>query len=80
MPFEGNDMNAMKLLGIVLLVGGILGLVYGGFTYTKETHETKIGPLVLSVKDKETVNVPIWAGVGAIVIGGLLLVSGSKKS
>jgi len=72
-------MNAMKLLGIVLLVGGILGLVYGGFTYTKETHETKIGPLVLSVKDKETVNVPIWAGVGAIVIGGLLLVSGSKK-
>ena len=73
-------MNTMKLLGIVLLVGGILGLVYGGFTYTKETHETKIGPLVLSVKDKETVNVPIWAGVGAIVIGGLLLVSGSKKS
>ena len=73
-------MNAMKLLGIVLLVGGILGLVYGGFTYTKETHETKIGPLVLSVKDKETVNVPIWAGVGAIVIGGLLLVSSSKKS
>ena len=73
-------MNAMKLLGIVLLVGGILGLVYGGFTYTKETHETKIGPLVLSVKDKETANVPIWAGVGAIVIGGLLLVSGSKKS
>ena len=73
-------MNAMKLLGILLLVGGILALVYGGFTYTKETHETKIGPLVLSVKDKETVNVPIWAGVGAIVIGGLLLVSGTRKS
>ena len=72
-------MNATKLLGIVLLIGGILGLVYGGFTYTKETHETKIGPIILSVKDKETVNVPIWAGVGAIVIGGLLLVSGSKK-
>lgn len=73
-------MNAMKILGIALLVGGILGLVYGGFTYTKETHETKIGPLVISVKDKETVNVPIWAGVGAIVIGGLLLVSGTRKS
>ena len=72
-------MNAMKILGVLLLAGGILALVYGGFTYTKETHETKIGPLVLSVKDKETVNVPIWAGVGAIVIGGLLLVSGSKK-
>lgn len=73
-------MNAMKVLGIVLIVGGILGLAYGGFTYTKETHETKIGPLVLSVTDKETVNVPIWAGVGAIVIGGLLLVFGSRKS
>ena len=72
-------MNAMKLLGIVLLVGGILGLIYGGFTYTKETHETKIGPITLSVKDKETINVPIWAGIGAIAIGGLLLVSGSKK-
>ena len=72
-------MNAMTLLGIVLLVGGILGLVYGGFTYTKETHEAKIGPITLSVKDKETINVPIWAGIGAIAIGGLLLVSGSKK-
>jgi hypothetical protein len=64
----------------VLLVGGILGLVYGGFTYTKETHETKIGPITLSVKDKETINVPIWAGIGAIAIGGVLLVTGSRKS
>jgi uncharacterized membrane protein len=72
-------MNATKILGIVLVIGGILGLMYGGFTYTKETHETKIGPIVLSVKDKETVNVPIWVGVGAIVIGGLLLVAGNRK-
>jgi len=79
-PIEGENVNAMKILGIVLIVGGILGLVYGGFTYTKETHEAKIGSLVLSVSDKETVNVPIWAGVGAIVIGGLLLVFGNKKS
>ena len=78
-PKEAN-VNAMKILGIVLIVGGILGLVYGGFSYTKETHETKIGPLVLSVADKETVNVPIWVGVGTIVIGGLLLVFGNKKS
>jgi hypothetical protein len=73
-------MNAMKMLGIVLLVGGILGLAYGGFTYTKETHEAKIGPIVLSVKDKETVNVPVWAGIAAIAIGGLLLVGGARKS
>ena len=67
-------MNAMKMLGVILVVGGILALAYGGFTYTKETHETKIGPVVLSVTDKETVNIPIWAGVGAIVLGGVLLV------
>ena len=73
-------MNPMKILGILLIVGGILGLAYGGFSYTKESHEAKIGPLVLSVTDKETVNVPIWVGVGAIVIGGLLLVFGSRKS
>jgi uncharacterized membrane protein len=73
-------MNAMKMVGIALIVGGVLGLMYGGFTYTKETHEAKIGPLVLSVADKETVNVPIWAGVGAVVMGGLLLAFGNKKS
>jgi len=66
-------MSAVKIAGIVLIAAGILGLVYGGFSYTKETHEAKIGSLELSVKDKETVNVPVWAGVGAIVVGGLLL-------
>jgi hypothetical protein len=66
-------MSAIKIVGIALIAAGILGRVYGGFSYTKETHEAKIGPLELSVKDKETVNVPVWAGVGAIVVGGLLL-------
>jgi TRAP-type C4-dicarboxylate transport system permease small subunit len=66
-------MNAIKIVAIVLIVAGALGLGYGGFTYTKDTHETSIGPLDISVKDKETVNIPIWAGIGAIVIGGLLL-------
>lgn len=71
-------MNAVKMLAIVLIVAGALGLIYGSFTYTKETHETKIGPLELSVKDKETVSIPVWAGVGSILIGGLLLAFGSK--
>jgi len=66
-------MNPIKMLAIALIVAGMLGLVYGSFSYTKDTHETKIGPIDISVKDKETVNVPAWAGVGAIVIGGLLL-------
>jgi hypothetical protein len=66
-------MNAIKILAIVLIVAGSLGLVYGGFTYTKDTHEAKLGPIALSIKDTQTVNVPVWAGVGAIVAGVILL-------
>ena len=73
-------MNALKIAAIVLIVAGILGLAYGGFTYTRGTHEAKLGPLELSVKDRERVHVPVWAGVGAIVIGGGLLVAGGKRS
>jgi hypothetical protein len=76
----GDEMSAVKIAAIVLIVAGVLGLVYGSFSYTKETHEVKLGPIELSVKDKQTVNVPVWAGVGAIVIGGVLLLFGSKKS
>ena len=68
-----SKMNPIKMLAIVLIVAGGLGLLYGGFTYTKDTHETKIGPIVLSVKDTETVNIPIWAGVGSLVVGLFLL-------
>jgi multidrug transporter EmrE-like cation transporter len=73
------SMNAAKLVGIVLIVAGVLGLVYGSFSYTKDTEAVKLGPLELSVKQKETVNVPVWAGVGAIVVGAALLVLGGKK-
>lgn len=72
-------MNAVKLAAVVLIVLGVLGVMYGGFSYTKETHEATVGPLELSVQEKQTVNVPIWAGVGAIVIGGVLLLLGSRK-
>jgi multidrug transporter EmrE-like cation transporter len=65
--------NAVKLVAIVLIVAGILGLAYGKFSYTKETHDVKLGPFELSVKDKQTVNVPVWAGVGAIGAGAVLL-------
>jgi len=66
-------MSPIKILAMVLIVAGILGLVYGGFTYTKETHDLKLGSLELSVKDKETFNIPVWVGAGAIVAGALLL-------
>ncbi|WP_367848002.1 hypothetical protein [Rhodoferax sp. WC2427] len=72
-------MNALKLVAITLIAAGVLALVYGSFSYTKDTTAVKLGPLELSVKEKETVNVPVWAGVGAIVVGGLLLAFGSKK-
>lgn len=73
-------MNATKLVALVLIIAGILGLAYGGFTYTKETHQAKVGPIEFSVSDKETVNVPVWAGAGAIIIGVLVLAVGGKRN
>ena len=73
-------MNAVKILAILLVLGGILGLVFGNFSYTKETQEAKLGPFELTVKDTQTVNVPVWAGVAAIVAGGGLLLFAGKKS
>lgn len=71
-------MSAVKILALVLIAAGIIGLVYGGITYTKTSHDAKIGPFELSIKDKETVSIPVWAGVGAIVVGGILLFVRSK--
>ena len=72
-------MNPVKLAAIVLLVAGVLALVYGGFSYTKATHKADIGPLKLQVTEQERVNIPLWAGVAAIVGGGLLLVGLGKR-
>ncbi|MFO7592999.1 MAG: hypothetical protein R6X15_03005 [Pseudomonadota bacterium] len=72
-------MNTINIAAIVLIVAGVLGLIYGGFSYTKETHDATIGSIELSVSDKQRVNVPVWAGVGGIVLGGVLLLVGRKK-
>jgi multidrug transporter EmrE-like cation transporter len=72
-------MSAVKIFGVVLIVAGILGLAYGSFSFTKETHDAKIGPLEFQLKEKETVNIPVWAGVGAIVLGVVLFVVPLKK-
>ncbi|WP_372876318.1 hypothetical protein [Pseudomonas sp.] len=73
-------MNSIRLTAIALVVVGTLALIYGGFSYTKDSTAVKLGPLELSVKEKERVNVPMWAGIAAIVAGGLMLVAGSKRS
>jgi uncharacterized membrane protein YdcZ (DUF606 family) len=67
-------MTPLKIVAILLIVAGIAGLVYGKFSYTKATHEVNLGPLDLSVKEKRTVNVPLWAGIAAILAGAVLLV------
>jgi hypothetical protein len=72
-------MNIARLVGVVLIVAGVLALAYGGFSYTKDTTVVKLGPIELSAKEKQTVNVPIWAGVGAILVGAVLLAAGGKK-
>jgi drug/metabolite transporter (DMT)-like permease len=73
-------MGAQKLIGILLIVLGGLGLAYGGFSYTKETHEADVGPLHMEVKDKERVNVPVWAGISGLVVGALLLATAKKST
>jgi uncharacterized membrane protein YidH (DUF202 family) len=68
-------MSGTRLLAVILLVGGLLALVYGGFSFTRETHEVDLGPVDFAVEEKERVNIPMWAGLAAVVVGGLLLVS-----
>ena len=72
-------MSVRKILGVVLLAAGILALVYRGFSYTKETHEARLGPLQVELKEKERVSVPVWAGVALAVAGGGLLLAGSRR-
>lgn len=72
-------MNAFKILAIVLIAAGILGLLYGKFSFASESHNASIGPMEFSVKHMKTVNVPLWAGVVAIVVGGVLLLASTKR-
>ena len=73
-------MRPVKFAAIALIVAGVLGLLYGAFSYTKETHRAELGALELTVRDRETVNIPVWVGVGAVLAGGLLLIVPGKKS
>ena len=68
-----------KIIGVLLIVAGTLGLIYGGFSYTKEKHDVKLGPLQFSLAEKERVNVPVWAGAGAIAVGVILILIGRKR-
>jgi multidrug transporter EmrE-like cation transporter len=77
---EERKMSTVKVVALALIAAGVLGLAYGSFSYTKETQEVKLGPLELSMKEKQTVNIPVWAGVGAIVVGGALLFLANKQS
>jgi TRAP-type C4-dicarboxylate transport system permease small subunit len=73
-------MSAVRILAIALIAAGVLGLIYGSFTYTKSTHEAQVGPVEITVKENKSINIPIWAGVGAIVVGGVLFFVGRNKS
>lgn len=72
-------MTVTRIVGLILIVAGIAALGIDRFSFTRETHQLKLGPLQLSVKEKQEVEFPIWVGVGAVVLGGVLLVFGGKK-
>ena len=72
-------MNAMRIVGVLLLVVGLAGFLTGGFSFTKDTTQAKLGPLELTVKEKESVNIPQWMSLGAMVLGGVVLVLGFRK-
>jgi hypothetical protein len=73
-------MNASRLIGILLIAAGVIALVYGGFTYTRRTDAANVGPIQLSVQHRQTVSIPIWAGIGVIVLGGLVIGFGGRNS
>ncbi|MBU4317720.1 MAG: LPXTG cell wall anchor domain-containing protein [Proteobacteria bacterium] len=72
-------MDSVKIMAIILVVAGFAGILYGKFSYTKETHDIKLGPIEMSIAEKETVNIPVWVGLGAIAGGGGLLFYSIKK-
>lgn len=71
-------MTATRIIALVLIIAGSLGLAYGGFSYTRESHDTNIGPIQLTVRDRERVNVPVWLGAGAVLLGVVLLIARPK--
>jgi hypothetical protein len=71
-------MSPLKMVGMLLLVGGVLALMFGGFSYTKETHDVDLGPLEIEVEDKEEVNVPMWAGIAAVAVGAMIILYGRR--
>jgi TRAP-type C4-dicarboxylate transport system permease small subunit len=72
--------NLLRIVAVALIALGVLALVYRTFTYTKETHEAKVGPLQLQVQEKDSFTVPAWAGVAAIVVGGgILMFTGFRR-
>lgn len=73
-------MNAARIAGIILIVGGLVGFFTGGFSFNKDTTAAKLGPIELTVTEKETVNIPQWLSLGAIALGAIVLVLGTRKS
>ena len=73
-------MKAMRIVGVLLLVLGLAGFLTGGFSFTKDTTQAKLGPLELTVKEKESVNIPQWMSLGAMVLGGVVLILGFRKN
>ena len=73
------EMKPIKIIGVVLILVGLFGLISGGFSFTEETHDAKVGPVEISVKEKNRVSVPVWASAGAVAAGGAMLLLGGRS-
>ena len=74
-----NPMSPVRILALVLIIAGVVALAAGSFSYTQDTTALKVGPMELNVKERKTIDVPVWAGIAAIVVGGVLFVLGGKR-
>jgi hypothetical protein len=72
-------MSLLRIVGLLLVIAGLAALAYGGFSFTKDSHDVSLGPVELKVAEKERVEVPKWAGIAAVAAGALLLAFGGRR-
>lgn len=69
----------MKMIGLILIIAGAIGIIWGGIGYIKDRDTTHIGPVDIVVEEKGRVPIPPLVGVAALVAGGLMVGMSSRR-